>query len=215
MPASIFPTRSAPTSAAFVKMPPPRRAKTEISEPPNASPMRSSIADDRAVVEPLGQDPVVAGHAEEPEADDEQARDRPRTERDVQRRLETRLGSLGGPDVGANGDVHPDEAGGRGERGADQEADRRSPAQLVVEAEQEEGDDRDDRDRRVLLLQVRRSALLNRAGDLLHPLAARGAREEPVHEIEAVEDRDPRAQEREQHGMILEEVHLFPFPVTK
>src|SRR5215212_5748768 len=28
MPASIFPTRSAPTSAAFVKMPPPRREKT-------------------------------------------------------------------------------------------------------------------------------------------------------------------------------------------
>ena len=46
IPASIFPTRSAPTSAAFVKMPPPRRAKTEISEPPNASPTRSSIADD-------------------------------------------------------------------------------------------------------------------------------------------------------------------------
>ena len=46
MPASIFPTRSAPTSAAFVKIPPPSRAKTEISEPPNASPMRSSIAED-------------------------------------------------------------------------------------------------------------------------------------------------------------------------
>ena len=45
MPASIFPTRSAPTSAAFVKMPPPRRAKTEISEPPKASPIRSSTAD--------------------------------------------------------------------------------------------------------------------------------------------------------------------------
>jgi hypothetical protein len=33
MPASIFPTRSAPTSAAFVKMPPPSRAKTEEAEP--------------------------------------------------------------------------------------------------------------------------------------------------------------------------------------
>ena len=44
MPASILPTRSAPTSAAFVKMPPPRRAKTEISEPPKASPIRASIA---------------------------------------------------------------------------------------------------------------------------------------------------------------------------
>ena len=45
MPASSFPTRSAPTSAAFVKMPPPRRANTEISEPPNARPMRSLIAE--------------------------------------------------------------------------------------------------------------------------------------------------------------------------
>ncbi len=45
MPASILPTRSAPTSAALVKMPPPRRANTEMREPPNASPMRSSIAD--------------------------------------------------------------------------------------------------------------------------------------------------------------------------
>jgi hypothetical protein len=44
MPASILPTRSAPTSAAFVKMPPPSRAKTEISEPPKASPTSALIA---------------------------------------------------------------------------------------------------------------------------------------------------------------------------
>ena len=36
MPASTFPTRSAPTSAPFVKIPPPNRAKTEIKLPPNA-----------------------------------------------------------------------------------------------------------------------------------------------------------------------------------
>jgi hypothetical protein len=45
IPASILPTRSAPTSAAFVKMPPPSLAKTEIKDPPKARPMRSSIAD--------------------------------------------------------------------------------------------------------------------------------------------------------------------------
>ena len=38
MPASTLPTRSAPTSAAFVKMPPPRRANTEMSEPPKPRP---------------------------------------------------------------------------------------------------------------------------------------------------------------------------------
>jgi len=39
MPASTLPTRSAPTSAPLVKMPPPRRAKIEISEEPKASPI--------------------------------------------------------------------------------------------------------------------------------------------------------------------------------
>jgi len=40
IPASILPTRSAPTSAALVKMPPPRRANTEMREPPKARPIR-------------------------------------------------------------------------------------------------------------------------------------------------------------------------------
>jgi hypothetical protein len=37
MPASTLPTRSPPTSAPLVKMPPPKRAKIEISEAPNPS----------------------------------------------------------------------------------------------------------------------------------------------------------------------------------
>ena len=37
MPASILPTRSPPTSAPLVKMPPPRRAKIEMSEAPKPS----------------------------------------------------------------------------------------------------------------------------------------------------------------------------------
>ena len=44
MPCSTLPTRSAPTSAAFVKMPPPTRMNSASSEPPNPKPMR--IADD-------------------------------------------------------------------------------------------------------------------------------------------------------------------------
>ena len=39
MPASTFPTKSAPTSAPLVKIPPPKRAKIEMSEEPNAKPM--------------------------------------------------------------------------------------------------------------------------------------------------------------------------------
>ena len=40
MPASTLPTRSAPTSAAFVKMPPPTRRNSASSEPPNPKPIR-------------------------------------------------------------------------------------------------------------------------------------------------------------------------------
>ncbi len=58
MPASTLPTRSAPTSAPLVKMPPPRRAKIEMSEEPNASPMSgftiSLIFDVRARSFPAG-----------------------------------------------------------------------------------------------------------------------------------------------------------------
>ncbi len=44
MPASTLPTRSAPTSAPLVKMPPPRRAKIEMRDEPNASPMSGFTA---------------------------------------------------------------------------------------------------------------------------------------------------------------------------
>ncbi len=44
MPASTLPTRSAPTSAALVKMPPPTRRNRASSEPPNPKPTR--IAED-------------------------------------------------------------------------------------------------------------------------------------------------------------------------
>ena len=40
MPASTLPTRSAPTSAALVKMPPPTRRNSASSEPPKPKPTR-------------------------------------------------------------------------------------------------------------------------------------------------------------------------------
>ena len=39
IPASTLPTKSAPTSAPLVNIPPPRRAKIEISEEPKAKPI--------------------------------------------------------------------------------------------------------------------------------------------------------------------------------
>ena len=44
MPASTLPTRSAPTSAAFVKMPPPTLMNRAMSEAPNPKPTRTAVA---------------------------------------------------------------------------------------------------------------------------------------------------------------------------
>ena len=132
-----------------------------------------------ALVEPLDEDPVVAGHAEQPEADNQQARDRPGGECDPQRRRDALLGRLRGADVRADRDVHPDEAGCRREDGADQEADRRIPAEVVPEPDDEEEDDGDEGDRRVLAAEVGGCALLHGLRDLLHPLCSGRKPEEP------------------------------------
>ena len=134
----------------------------------------------RRVAEPAGERPVVAGDAEQAEADDEEAGDRARAERDVQRGREARARGFRGAHVRAHGDVHADEAGGRREHGADQEADGSPPPELVVEAEQQERDDRDAGDRDVLAAQIGRGAFLDGARDLLHALGARGLRSSQI-----------------------------------
>ena len=162
------------------------------------------------VVEPTGQHPVVTGDAEQAEADDEQAGDRAGAEGDVERRLEPRLRGLRGPHVRPDGDVHPDEAGGGREGGADQEADRGAPAELVVEAEEEEGDDRNGGDRHVLAPQVGGRALLDRTADLLHPLAALRLLEHPRGEPDPDRDAERGRGERECDRMVAEPVHRPP-----
>ena len=124
IPASTLPTRSAPTSAALVKMPPPSRAKTEISEPPKPRPISASTAS-LSVVVGEHEDAEVAGDAEQRQADDQQAGDRAALEGDVERRRHAAAGGLGDPGVGAHREVHADEAGRARERAADHEADRR------------------------------------------------------------------------------------------
>ena len=88
------------------------------------------------VPEPAGESPVVARDAEQAEADDHHAGHRACAKRNVERRLEPLAGGLGGAHVRPHGDVHPDEPGCCGEHSADEEADRRPPPELVVEAEQ-------------------------------------------------------------------------------
>ena len=53
MPASTLPTKSAPTSAPLVKIPPPKRAKIEINEEPNAKPMRGCNTAERSCPAPM------------------------------------------------------------------------------------------------------------------------------------------------------------------
>ena len=117
----------------------------------------------RRVAEPVGEDPVVTGDAEQAEADDEHPGDRPGPKCDVEGRLDAVFRRLGGAHVRADGDVHADEPGGGREHRADEEPDCGPPAELVVEPDQEERGDRDDRNRPVLALEVRRRALLDGA----------------------------------------------------
>ena len=144
------------------------------------------------VVQPVGEHPVVAGDAEQAEADDEQARHRAGAERDVESRRETVARRLGGANVRAHGDVHADEARRRGEHGADEEAEGRPPAELVVEAEDEERDDRDGGDGDVLAPEIGRSAFLDGARDLAHSLVPGGLLEHPVGQPDAVRDGERR-----------------------
>ena len=144
----------------------------------------------RAVAEPVREDPVVAGDAEQAEADDEQARHRAGAERDLERRRDALAGRLRRPDVRAHGDVHADEAGGGREERADRESDRRAPPELRVEADREQRHDGHERDRRVLLLEVRGGALLDGTRDLLHPLVPGRLLEQPPGQVEAERDRD-------------------------
>ena len=148
MPASILPTMSAPTSAPLVKMPPPRRANTEISEPPKPRPIERVDRLLRVCVEEPGQHAVVAGHAEQREADDEHAGDRAAAERDVERRADAAARRLGDAGVRAHRHVHADEARRRREDAADREADR--DLDVLEQISATNRTDADDGDRRVL-----------------------------------------------------------------
>src|SRR4026208_754952 len=99
MPHHIFPTRAAPTAGGFGGDPPPRRrgpgarvwalrvapaAETrEHGDERAAECEPDEIVDRRlgAVPDPVGEHPVVAGHAEEPEAHHDPARHRHRAPR--------------------------------------------------------------------------------------------------------------------------------------
>ena len=155
------------------------------------------------------QDAVVAGDAEQRQADDQHAGDRAALEGDVERRRDAAAGRLGDPGVGAHRDVHADEAGRAGERAADHEADRG----LVVLQEPEHDRDRhgDRGDDHVLAVEVGLGALLDGARDFLHALVAGRLGEQALGDDESVENGRPCADERDDDSVFGQEVGQVRF----
>ncbi len=136
------------------------------------------------------QGAVVAGDAEQAEADDEDARHGAALEGDVEGLREAGAARLGDARVGAHRRVHADVAGDGREHGADDEAERDLPAEVVRpdarDEQQRRDDDGDDADRAVLAVEVCRGTLLDRRLDLAHPLVAGRLLQHPAREVRAV-----------------------------
>ena len=194
MPCSTLPTRSAPTSAALVKMPPPTRMNMASSAAPKPKP--SSTVGGVALV-----DEDDEGGAEQAEADGEHAGDAAGAERDPHRLLRALdvAGGRGDAHVAAHREPHAHVAGDGGEQRADDEEDR--PADPLAggvgreQEEQEEHEHGEDRERPELPAQVRRGALLDGLGDLLHAVGALVGGEHLAHE-EAGDAQRPERDDR-------------------
>ncbi len=122
---------------------------------------------------PLGinvhQELVVAGHAQQGQADDQHAGDRAAPEGDVQGMGHAGEGCLGGAHVAAHGHVHADVAGQGRAHGADDKTNRHPFTQ---------GEKQQDEDHRahhghgfILPVQEGIGAFPHRRRDFLHPAA--------------------------------------------
>ena len=155
------------------------------------------------------QDAVVAGDAEQRQADDQQAGDRAALEGDVERRRHAAARRLGDAGVGAHREVHADEAGRAGEDAADHEADR---GLVVLEDPEHDRERHGDRgDDRVLAAQVGAGAFLHRSRDLLHALVARRLREQALGDHQSIHHRRPCADERDDDSVIGQEAGQVRF----
>ena len=127
-------------------------------------------------VDHAAQRDVVAGNAQQGQADHQHAGDGAGFEGNVQTaRQALGLGGFGGAHVGADRDVHADVAGDARQDGADEVADGHGHAQLQAEQDADHG--ADDGDGRVLAVQVSARAFLNGARNFLHLLVARSGTE--------------------------------------
>ena len=194
MPASTLPTRSPPTSAPLVKMPPPRRAKIEISEAPKPSATSASTTTRSLALRPrtVGEIGEVDGDAEQRQTRDQHAGDGAGLEGELKSAGQRRRRRLRGAHVGADRDVHADEAGRARQHRADQEADRDQHAEEV--GQQREDHDADDADRHVLALQIGLRAFAHGGRDFLHARIAGIRLQDRCRRPDGVNDRKHSAE---------------------
>ena len=112
------------------------------------------------------QDVEVDGDAEQGEARNQHASDGARLEGDVETGCEAVRCRLGRAHIGADGDVHADEAGSPRQHGTDQEADGCGAGEKKPCGDENDG--ADDRDVQVLPSEVSLSTLANIACNFLH-----------------------------------------------
>jgi hypothetical protein len=118
----------------------------------------------------VGEIGEIDGDAEQREARDQHAGDGARLEGELKSAGQRRGRRLRGAHVGANRDVHADEAGSARQHRTDQEADRNQHAEEV--GQKGENHDADHADRHVLALEISLRALGHRGRDLLHARVA-------------------------------------------
>ena len=138
---------------------------------------------------------VVAGNAEQAEADHQQAGDCARPEGDGQRRREAPARRLRGAQVGAHGHVHADIARSAREHGADRETDGDMRPQQAPEQQRRRHADAGDG--RILAVQIGARALLDGGGNFAHPLVPAARRHHPADSDGAVQHGGRAAGERE------------------
>ena len=147
---------------------------------------------------------VEAGDGEQPQPDQQQARHRAAFEGHLQGRIEAAVRRLGGPDVCADRDLHPDVPGRGGGHRADEESDGRQQAELLRPEPGQPEDRKQPRghvgDRRILAVQVGIGPFLDGLGDGLHLLGPLLQLQDPLNQIGPVGDPDKRGHNGKQHN---------------
>jgi hypothetical protein len=118
----------------------------------------------------VGEIGEIDGDAEQRETCDQHAGDGTGLEGELETAGERGGRGLRRAHVGADGDVHADEAGRARQDRADRKPDRNQRAEEI--SQQPEDDDADEADRGVLAPQIGLRALAHRGRDFLHPWIA-------------------------------------------